>query len=120
MASEQTKRCVLLSVTDACGHRYKTDLRVDRNPPHPGSVAFGTGIRVNVLSPGATDTPGLNALAPGEEQNRAFKAVFAEAIPLGRVGEPEELAAAALFLASDESSFVNGSELFADGGMAQV
>ena len=80
----------------------------------------GTGIRVNVLSPGATDTPGLNALAPGEEENRAFKAAFAEAIPLGRVGEPEELAAAALFLASDESSFVNGSELFADGGMAQV
>lgn len=80
----------------------------------------GTGIRVNVLSPGATDTPGLNALAPGEEENRAFVAGFEAAIPLGRIGTPDEIAAAALFLASNESSFVNGSELFADGGMAQV
>lgn len=80
----------------------------------------GTGIRVNVLSPGATDTPGLNALAPGEEENRAFVAGFKAAIPLGRIGTPDEIAAAALFLASNESSFVNGSELFADGGMAQV
>ena len=75
---------------------------------------------MNVLSPGATDTPGLNALAPGEEENRAFVAGFEATIPLGRIGTPDEIAAAALFLASNESSFVNGSELFADGGMAQV
>ncbi len=80
----------------------------------------GTGIRVNVLSPGATDTPGWNALAPGEKENRAFVEASEAAIPLGQMGTPDEIAAAALFLASNESSFVNGSELFADGGMAQV
>ncbi|GHC78329.1 SDR family NAD(P)-dependent oxidoreductase [Limoniibacter endophyticus] len=79
----------------------------------------GTGIRVNVLSPGATETPGLKGLAaPGEED--ALVAGFAAQAPLGRVGRPEETAAVALFLASDESSFMTGSEVFVDGGAAQV
>lgn len=77
-------------------------------------------IRVNVLVPGATATPGLHGLAPSEEANRAFVATMESQIPLGRMGTPEETAAAALFLASDDSSFVNGSELFADGGQAQI
>ena len=77
-------------------------------------------IRVNVLSPGATSTPGLHGLSPTEELDRQFVAAMEAATPLGRVGDPSEIAAAALFLASDESSFVNGSELFADGGSAQV
>lgn len=77
-------------------------------------------IRVNVLVPGATSTPGLHALAPTEEQNRAFVATLEKASPLQRMGSPDETANAALFLASDESSFVNGSELFADGGSAQI
>ncbi|WP_010188309.1 SDR family NAD(P)-dependent oxidoreductase [Sphingomonas sp. PAMC 26605] len=77
-------------------------------------------IRVNVLAPGATSTPGLHGLAADEEQDRQFVAAMAAATPLGRMGRPDEIAAAALFLASDESSFVNGSELFADGGSAQV
>jgi NAD(P)-dependent dehydrogenase (short-subunit alcohol dehydrogenase family) len=77
-------------------------------------------IRVNVLAPGATSTPGLHGLAPTEEQNRAFVAILEQASPLGRMGSPDEIASAALFLASDESSFVNGSELFADGGSAQI
>lgn len=80
----------------------------------------GTGIRVNVLSPGATSTPGFHALAPTEEDDRAFVAASETAIPLGRMGRPDEIAAAALFLASSESSFVNGSEIFVDGGLAQI
>ncbi len=77
-------------------------------------------IRVNVLVPGATSTPGLHGLTQTEEQNRAFVAVLEAASPLGRMGNPDETASAALFLASDESSFVNGSELFVDGGSAQI
>lgn len=80
----------------------------------------GTGIRVNVLSPGATATPGLlEGLARAGDQD-AMVAGLAAQTPLGRIGKPEEIAAAALFLASDESSFMTGSELFADGGIAQV
>ena len=80
----------------------------------------GSGIRVNVLAPGPTSTPGLHGLAPDAEQDRQLTEAMIAQIPLGRMGRPEEVAAAALFLASDESSFVNGIELFADGGMAQV
>jgi NAD(P)-dependent dehydrogenase (short-subunit alcohol dehydrogenase family) len=75
----------------------------------------GTGIRVNILSPGPTATPGVHGLVP-EPEREQFTELLASQIPLGRVAQPEEIAAAALFLASDESSFVNGIELFADGG----
>ena len=77
-------------------------------------------LRVHVLVPGAPATPGLHGLTHTEEQNRAFVAAMEAAAPLGRMATPEEIASAALFLASDESSFVNGSELFADGGAAQI
>ena len=77
-------------------------------------------IRVNVLVPGATSTPGWHGLTQTEEQHATFLAASEAATPLGRMGHPDEIAAAALFLASDESSFVNGSELFADGGSAQI
>jgi NAD(P)-dependent dehydrogenase (short-subunit alcohol dehydrogenase family) len=80
----------------------------------------GTGIRVNVLSPGATATPGLlNGLAKTGMQEKLL-AGFTESAPLGRVGDPQEPAAVALFLASDASSFMTGSEVFVDGGLAQV
>jgi NAD(P)-dependent dehydrogenase (short-subunit alcohol dehydrogenase family) len=79
----------------------------------------GKGVRVNVLSPGPIRTPGLVGLVPAE-QEQVFLNSFADIIPLGRVGEPDEIAKAAVFLASDASSFVNGVELFVDGGMAQV
>ncbi|CDG81238.1 SDR family NAD(P)-dependent oxidoreductase [Janthinobacterium agaricidamnosum] len=79
----------------------------------------GTGIRVNVLSPGPTETPGLLGLAPADQQDK-LKAGLVAATPIGRMGRPDEIAAAALFLASDDSSFMTGSELFADGGYAQV
>jgi NAD(P)-dependent dehydrogenase (short-subunit alcohol dehydrogenase family) len=77
-------------------------------------------IRINVLSPGPVETPGLKALAPDAEAAKGLLAQLSSTVPLGRVGQPSEIAAAAAFLASDDSSFVNGSELFADGGMAQV
>ena len=77
-------------------------------------------IRVNVLVPGATSTPGWRGLTTTEEQHHAFVAASEAATPLGRMGDPDEVAAAALFLASDDSSYVTGSELFADGGSAQV
>lgn len=80
----------------------------------------GRGIRVNVLAPGATATPGLQGLAPTAGAYKAFTDVMISQIPLGRMGRPEEIAGAALFLASDDSSYVNGAELFVDGGFAQV
>jgi NAD(P)-dependent dehydrogenase (short-subunit alcohol dehydrogenase family) len=75
--------------------------------------------RVNVLSPGPTETPGLLGLAPDGGQSALLDSL-ADSVPLGRVGDPDEIAAAAVFLASDAASFVNGAELFADGGYAQV
>lgn len=78
------------------------------------------GIRVNVLSPGATSTPGLLGLASTPEEEQALVAALIAQTPLGRLGQPEETAAAALFLASDDSSFMTGAELFVDGGAAQI
>lgn len=75
--------------------------------------------RVNVLSPGPTKTPGLVGLVD-EDQQSAFLDQLAEGVPLGRVADPGEIASAAAFLASDAASFVNGAELFVDGGYAQV
>ena len=71
-------------------------------------------IRVNVLSPGTIDTPILDPLGPDAKKH------FASLIPRGEIGRPEEIATAALFLASSDSSFVNGIELFVDGGVAQI
>lgn len=71
-------------------------------------------IRVNVLSPGTIDTPALDPLGADA------KAQFASMVPRGEIGRPEEIATAALFLASSDSSFVNGVELFVDGGTAQI
>lgn len=79
----------------------------------------GKGVRVNVLSPGPTRTPALLSLAPPEHEQALLDSVAVN-VPLGRVGEPDEIAKAAVFLASDASSFVNGVELFVDGGLAQI
>jgi NAD(P)-dependent dehydrogenase (short-subunit alcohol dehydrogenase family) len=78
------------------------------------------GIRVNTLSPGATDTPIIDGQFKTKQESDAAKASFSAQTPLGRIGKPEELAAAALFLASDESSFTTASELVVDGGLSQV
>ncbi len=77
-------------------------------------------IRVNVLVPGPIDTPGLNGLAPDAEAAKGLLSYMATQVPLGRVGHVDEVASAALFLASDDSSFTSGAELFVDGGQAQV
>ena len=78
-------------------------------------------IRVNTLSPGPIRTDALLGLAgPDPDDQQALLDSMASLVPLGRVGEPEEVAKAALFLASDDSSYVNGSELFVDGGRAQI
>lgn len=76
-------------------------------------------IRVNVISPGPIETPGLLGLATDAEQEKQLRAGLAASVPLGRLGQPQEIANMALFLASDESSFVNGAELFVDGGEVQ-
>jgi NAD(P)-dependent dehydrogenase (short-subunit alcohol dehydrogenase family) len=77
-------------------------------------------IRVNAVSPGLTETAGLNDLFGGGEQADATKDFLVGQIPAGRIGQPEEIAKAVLFLASDEASYVNGVELFVDGGQAQI
>jgi NAD(P)-dependent dehydrogenase (short-subunit alcohol dehydrogenase family) len=77
-------------------------------------------IRVNTLSPGPIDTPGLNAVAANEEEVRKFKTGLASTVPMGRLGTSDEIAKAAVFLASDDSSFITGIELFVDGGTAQI
>jgi NAD(P)-dependent dehydrogenase (short-subunit alcohol dehydrogenase family) len=77
-------------------------------------------IRVNAVSPGVIPTPAYNLLGLSEEQLKEFVESQASTIPLGRVGTLDELAKAVVFLASDDSSFVNGIELFVDGGMAQI
>jgi NAD(P)-dependent dehydrogenase (short-subunit alcohol dehydrogenase family) len=74
----------------------------------------GRNIRVNVLSPGVIDTPDSQRI--DEETKRMFQSL----IPRGKIGSPEEIATVALFLASDDSSFVNGVELSVDGGMSAI
>jgi NAD(P)-dependent dehydrogenase (short-subunit alcohol dehydrogenase family) len=77
-------------------------------------------IRVNAVSPGSTDTPGLSdLLASGEAGQERLKMIF-NTVPLGRLGRPDEIAKAVVFLASDDSSYITGTELFVDGGFAQV
>jgi NAD(P)-dependent dehydrogenase (short-subunit alcohol dehydrogenase family) len=78
------------------------------------------GIRVNTLSPGATDTPIIDGQFTNKVQADAAKEAFSGKTPLGRLGRPEELAAAVLFLASDSSSYITGIDLPVDGGFAQV
>ncbi len=79
----------------------------------------GTGIRVNVLSPGATATPGLQGVAELVGGEALYEGLIAQT-PLGRIADPADVAAVALFLASDDSAVMTGSEVFADGGLAQV
>jgi NAD(P)-dependent dehydrogenase (short-subunit alcohol dehydrogenase family) len=86
---------------------WTTDLKVRR-------------IRVNAISPGTVDTPGLSDLLASSEAGEQRKKMISTMVPLGRFGTPNEIAKAVVFLASDESSYVTGTELFVDGGFAQV
>lgn len=77
-------------------------------------------IRVNAISPGPTLTPGLTGLTTTKAEWDGLEAHLASQVPLGRIADPREIGRAAVFLASDDASFVNGVELFVDGGMAQI
>ncbi len=78
------------------------------------------GIRVNAVSPGPIGTPMLDSLAENEAAVKATREQFASQVPLGRIGRPEEIANAALILASDDASFTTGFDLLVDGGISQV
>ncbi len=77
-------------------------------------------IRVNVVSPGPIDTPGVAGLVQTEEERKGLFAQLTSIVPLGRIGRPEEIAKTVVFLASDDASFIAGVELFVDGGAVQV
>ncbi|ROP61744.1 NAD(P)-dependent dehydrogenase (short-subunit alcohol dehydrogenase family) [Enterobacter sp. BIGb0383] len=77
------------------------------------------GIRINVVSPGPVRTPGLGGLVPEEQRQGLFDAL-AEGVPLGRLGEPQEIGKTVAFLASDDASFINAAEIYVDGGQAQI
>ena len=77
-------------------------------------------IRVNAVSPGSIDTPGLNELLGSSGTGQQRLKMISTAVPLGRLGKPDEIANAVVFLASDEASYITGAELFVDGGFAQV
>jgi NAD(P)-dependent dehydrogenase (short-subunit alcohol dehydrogenase family) len=77
-------------------------------------------IRVNAVSPGPIDTPGLNDLVASTGAGEQRLKMISNNVPLGRLGTPDEIARAVVFLASDDSSFITGTELFVDGGFAQV
>ena len=77
-------------------------------------------IRVNAVSPGSIDTPGLSDLLASSETGQQRAKKIADTVPLGRFGRADEIAKAVAFLASDDSSYVTGIELFVDGGIAQV
>jgi NAD(P)-dependent dehydrogenase (short-subunit alcohol dehydrogenase family) len=77
-------------------------------------------IRVNAVSPGAIDTPGLSQLLGSSEIGQQRLQMISTGVPLGRLGTPDEIAKAVVFLASDDASYVTGTEMFVDGGFAQV
>jgi NAD(P)-dependent dehydrogenase (short-subunit alcohol dehydrogenase family) len=75
---------------------------------------------VNAVSPGSTDTPGFNELLASSETGMERRKMISTSIPLGRLGTPDEIAKAVVFLASEDSSYITGTELFVDGGFAQI
>jgi NAD(P)-dependent dehydrogenase (short-subunit alcohol dehydrogenase family) len=77
-------------------------------------------IRVNAVSPGPTATPGLDNLLASSEVGQQRRKMISSTVPLGRFGTPDEIAKGVVFLASDDSSYITGTELFVDGGFAQV
>jgi NAD(P)-dependent dehydrogenase (short-subunit alcohol dehydrogenase family) len=77
-------------------------------------------IRVNVIAPGPIDTPAINAIAPDPAQAQTLRDTLAGQVPIGRLGHPDEIAAAVAFLASPQCSFITGAELAIDGGLNQI
>ena len=106
-SSKGTPAFSVYSSTKAAVRSFARSFTVDLKDRH---------IRVNVRSPGPIDTPGLSGLDETDQMKKALVA----AVPMKRLGSPDEIAKAAVFLASDDSSYVTGIELFVDGGMAQT
>jgi NAD(P)-dependent dehydrogenase (short-subunit alcohol dehydrogenase family) len=100
--------------------------RVFTAPPKPRSVVRATTdlktrrIRVNAVSPGFTDRAGARALWHSVEAVEERMKIISSSVPLGRFGTPDDIAKVVVFLASDDSSYITGTELFVDGGFAQV
>jgi NAD(P)-dependent dehydrogenase (short-subunit alcohol dehydrogenase family) len=80
----------------------------------------GRQIRVNTLSPGPIDTPIISAQFPNPEAEAKGREFFKSIVPLNRLGDPEETAKAALFLASSDSSYITATDLVVDGGLTQI
>ena len=106
VASKGMQALSVYSATKAAVRSFARTWTVDLKPRK---------IRVNAISPGPIDTPGIRGLEDEQGQARLVAAV-----PLGRLGTPDEIAKAVVFLASDDSSYITGSELFVDGGIAQI
>ncbi len=89
--------------------------------PGPGQPTLkARRIRVNAVSPGSTDTPGFDELLASSEAGEQRRKMISSLVPLGRLGTPDEIAKAVVFLASDDASYITGIELFVDGGFAQI
>ena len=85
-----------------------------------GAELLDRRIRVNVISAGTIDTPTLDEFGATEEEVNQIKQLLISRIPMKRIGTPDEIAKAALFLASDDSNFITGQELFVDGGAIEL
>jgi NAD(P)-dependent dehydrogenase (short-subunit alcohol dehydrogenase family) len=110
-ASKGMEALSVYSATKAAVRSFARTWTVDLKHPK---------IRVNAISPGPIDTPGVKGLAKSEEEIEQLKKSLITSVPIGRMGSPDEIAKVVSFLASDDSSFVTGIELFVDGGMAQI
>jgi NAD(P)-dependent dehydrogenase (short-subunit alcohol dehydrogenase family) len=101
----------IYNATKAAVHSFARTWTMDLKERH---------IRVNAVSPGPIDTPGLNKVVKSTGAFEQTIKMFTNGVPLGRLGTPDEIAKAVVFLASDDSSYITGTELFVDGGIAQV
>ncbi|MFF7140868.1 MULTISPECIES: SDR family NAD(P)-dependent oxidoreductase [Streptomyces] len=125
LLSEGASVIVLSSVNAVMGIQamsvYSATKAADRSFARSWAAELASrGIRVNAISPGPVETPGIRGLAAPAPGGRPWADALAATVPLRRLGHPEEVAAAAVFLASDQSSFTTGADIYVDGGLAQI